>query len=130
MASGSHTMPVEFNYQGQSISFEIVPMQISQGASRQEAHMQLDLKGLPIDILDQPDTFLSQLGTQITLSIPQNNLTATAGKFQVNEVNLQNKSIGVTYNFKADLENFNHVELILSSPGNPLFTLVPVVGNN
>ena len=92
--------------------------------------MQLALNGLPVDILNEPETFLSQLGTQITLSIPQNNLTATAGKFQVEDIDLQNKSIGVTYNFDADLEDFNHVELILSNPGNPLFTLVPVVGSN
>ena len=67
-----------------------------------------------------------QLRQQLTLSIPQRNLIVTSGGFEVADSNAINRSLSVSYFFNADLEDFSHVELILSGQGNPVFVPVSV----
>ena len=90
--------------------------------------MRLSLRQLPPDLaLDtELKSFLTRLGQQLTLSIPKQNKIVKSDGFRVEDVDTQNNTVEVVYLFKTDLANFSHVELILSSSGNPLFMPVPV----
>lgn len=121
---------VGLDYQGRHIEFELVPLEVRQQSDGTTAEMRLLLRNLPPEILQspEPEPFLTQLGTRLTLSIPQNNLTAGSTSFQLEDSDPATQSVTVSYRFQADLEDFNHVELILSNAGNPVFAPVPVAG--
>ena len=69
-----------------------------------------------------------ELEQRITLSIPQNNLTATSMEYQLEEVDPTDTRVTLRFSFSADLGNFDHVELIITGSGNPVFAPVPVAG--
>jgi hypothetical protein len=79
---------------------------------------------------------LGQLREQLTLSIPERNLIVTSNGFRLADSGSQDLTgqdlagqeldLEVFYFFNADLEDFSHIELILSGQGNPLFAPVPV----
>jgi hypothetical protein len=125
-------LKVKFDYQGEPITFELVPVQISQvpDSSPLSAEVQLILRNLPNSLLTEADAepFLTQFHQQLTLSIPQHNLIVTSSGFRLESIDSQNYSMEVICSFNADLEDFNHVELILSSMGNPQFVPIPVAG--
>jgi hypothetical protein len=123
-------LPAKLDYGGEPISFEIVPQRALQtpDPSPRRAEVQLVLRRLPGNLFLEPDLepFLVQLRQQLTLSIPQRNLIVTSSGFELADSNAINRALNVSYFFNADLEDFNHVELILSGQGNPLFVPVPV----
>jgi len=126
-------LQVEFDYQGTRSALELVPMQISPvtDSTTSNAALKLLLRQLPSNFSLETDTelLLAQLNQRLSLSIPKHNLVVTSNGYQVEEINLQNRSVEVLYLFDVDLEEFSHVELIVSSPGNPLLAPVPVVGD-
>ena len=128
-------LPARLNYQGEAVSFEIIPLRVSQtpDSSPRRAEVQLILRQLPDAIFQETslEPFLGQLREQLTLSIPERNLIVTSDGFRLADSDGpdlagQNLALEVFYFFNADLEDFNHVELILSGQGNPLFAPVPV----
>ncbi|MBN1219804.1 MAG: hypothetical protein JXM69_12820 [Anaerolineae bacterium] len=123
-------LPVELNYQGSQINFEIVPKHVSQtpDSSPRSAEMQLVLRQLPESLLLETDieSFLTQLRQHLTLSIPKRNLIVTSSGFRLVDRDVKNRTLYVIYTFNADLEDFSHVELILAGRGNPMFAPVPV----
>lgn len=126
-------LQVDFDYQGTRSTFELVPIQISPATDdvHAKAALKLLLRRLPSDFILETDTeaLLAQLQQRLSLSIPKYNLVTASSRFQVEQINSQNRSIEALYFFDVDLEEFNHVELIVTSPGNPLLAPVPVVGN-
>lgn len=124
------TLQTGINYQGRRVEFELVPVDVSQQANSATAEMHLLLRNLPPELLQAPEPapFLTQLGARLQLSIPQNNLSVASTNFTVENTNPAERSITVTYLFNADLEAFNHVELILANAGNPVIAPVPVAG--
>ena len=118
------------NYQGTTVDFELVPLQISPATNSTQpgAAMRLILRRLPPELSADTDTrtFLAYLEQQLKLSIPQHNLVVASGGFQLEQLDIQAGSLEVVYFFDADLEDLAHVELILSGPGNPIVAAVPV----
>jgi len=124
-------LQVTFNFQGQSHNFELVPVNIRQtstGTNGNSAEMTLILRNLPANLLVEPERerFLTQLGAQLSLSIPKHNLTTNSQNFRLENKDISNQSLEVVYIFDAILEDFRLVEMILASPGNPIFAPVPV----
>jgi hypothetical protein len=134
-------LPAKLNYQGEAVSFEIIPLRVSQApdSSPLRAEVQLILRQLPEAIFQETsfEPFLGQLREQLTLSIPERNLIVTSNGFRLadsdgpdlagqDHLTTENHTLEVFYFFNADLEDFSHVELILSGQGNPLFAPVPV----
>ncbi len=119
-----------FDYQSQQINFELVPVRATQipNSSPLSVEMQLFLRQLPERVFGEtePEPFLIQLQKQLSLSIPKRNLIVASSDFRLESTDSQKRSLNVLYFFNADLEDFDHVELILSQPGNPLFAPVPV----
>lgn len=122
-------LQVTLNFQGQPISFALIPVEIQQ-LNPGSASLQLILQQLPADVLVNPqlNTFLDELEKRLTLSIPQNNLTTKSAQYQLEEVDPTQTQVTVRYSFNADLDNFDHVELIITGSGNPVFAPVPVAG--
>jgi hypothetical protein len=121
-------LTVRLNYQGERIEFDLIPLHVKQNGDDSPVEMQLLLRNLPPDILVSPeaDPFLTQLGAQLTLSIPQNNLTAGSVGHQVESSDPVKQSVTVNYRFNASLGDFSHVELLLTNAGNPIIAPVPV----
>lgn len=118
-------------YQDERVDFEVIPVQISQATGKlagPTAHLLLALRRLPPRLLLQPEAelFLSQLRQQLSLSIPSQNMVVNSTGFQLEKIDRDAQTIDVIYFFEAALEDFSHVELILSGPGNPIFAPVPV----
>lgn len=118
---------VTVQFEGQPVSFELIPAQIRQDTA-DTAEMALELKNLPPEIASGGvlEAFLVELGSQISLSIPQKNLTASSTHFQLTHTDPDSAAASVSYFFNARLEDFSHVELILSAGGNPVYAPVPV----
>ncbi len=118
------------DYQDKQISFEIIPVQATQvpNSSPRQVEMQLILRQLPASLFQGADLepFLVYLREQLRLSIPKRNLIVTSSGFRLENSDSENRTLDVLYFFNADLEDFSHVELILSGSGNPLFAPVPV----
>jgi hypothetical protein len=123
-------LQIKLNYQGEPLSFELTPIQISQESSL-TARMQLLLRQLPPHLLSmtEAEPFLAQLGEQLTLSIPKKNLVVKSNGFQIETIDPENDALTVIYFFETELGDFSHVELILASPGNPVLAAVPVADN-
>jgi len=123
-------LPVELEYKGQPIAFDLIPVQISQVTTTTAvtAEMELSLRQLPasLPLETEIDQFLSDFGSRLSLSIPRQNLVVTSHSYRIIHVDLKQRTITVSYRFQADLDDFSHVELILASPGNPIFAPVPV----
>jgi hypothetical protein len=122
----------ELNYGGQPIFFELIPVQVSQATAGLDAgaEMQLILRQIPPNLLaTETELFLTELGRQLSMSIPKYNMIIASDGFQITNVDSQTHSVEVIYLFKANLEDFSHVELVLASSGNPIFAPVPVAGN-
>jgi hypothetical protein len=119
---------VTVQFEGQPVSFDLIPAQIRQSTA-DTAEMQLELQNLPPEIATGGtlEAFLVELGSQIRLSLPQKNLTASSTHFQLTRTDLDSAAASVSYFFKAELEDFSHAELILSAGGNPVYAPVPVV---
>lgn len=123
-------IPAKLYYQDKLISFDITPVQASNitNTSPRQAEIQLMLHRLPGSLFSETgsDPFLMQLKKQLTLSIPERNLVITSTGFQLNDRDPINRTLKISYFFNTDIETLNHVELILSGPGNPLFMPVAV----
>jgi hypothetical protein len=123
-------LEVVLNFQDKQINFEAIPVRVTQvpASSPRSAEVQFMLRQLPDSIFLEAnlEPFLVQLRQQLSLSIPKRNLIVTSSGFRLENSNPQNRTLDVHYFFNADLENFNHIELILAQPGNPLFAPVPV----
>jgi len=122
--------PASLDYRGEQISFEIVPLQVRQipASSPRSAEIKLLLRQLPPGLFQPPgvEPFLAQLRPKLTLSIPERNLVVTSSGFRLENNDAKNHTLMALYSFNADLEDFSHIELILSGQGNPLFMPVPV----
>lgn len=118
------------DYQGKQINFELIPVRATQvpDSSPRSARIQLILRQLPESLFLEAELepFLIQLREKLLLSIPKRNLVVTSSGFRLENSDSQNRTLEVLYFFNADLEDFDHVELIFSRPGNPLFAPVPV----
>ncbi len=123
-------LQVKLDHQGSIISFEVIPVEIGQHNS--SAGMRLILRQLPANLLSEADAqaFLTRFGQQLKLSIPQQNLVTASAGFEAQSLSPQTQSIEVIYFFEVDLKELDHVELVLSSPGNPLFAAVPVANKD
>ncbi len=127
------TLEVKFIYQGQSISFEAIPVKVQQinasSDSSYNADLTLNLRHLPagLPLETNAESLLTQLGHQLKLSIPQQNKVIDNKGFYIKHLDSQNHAIDVIYSFKADLEDFKHVELIIANSDHPLFDLVPII---
>jgi hypothetical protein len=123
-------LEVELSYQDEPISFEITPVRVTQivNSSPRRAEMHLLLSQLPAYLFSDtgPEAFLAQLREHLSLSIPKHNLIVTSTGFSLQNSDAQQHTLEVLYFFNVDLEDFSHIELILSRPGNPLFAPVPV----
>ncbi len=121
---------VVLDYREERLEFELIPVRISQlpNASPRSAEVQLILRHLPDHLFPEAtlEPFLAHLREQMRLSIPKRNLVVTSSGFRLENSDAQNQTLTVHYLFNADLEDFDHIELILSGPGNPLFAPVPV----
>ncbi len=119
---------VTVQFEGQPVSFELIPTQIRQSTAA-TAEMQLELHNLPPEIASGGalETFLVELGSLVRLSLPQKNLTADSTHFQLTRTDPDSASASVSYFFEAQLDDFGHAELILAAGGNPIFAPVPVV---
>jgi hypothetical protein len=113
--------------QDQPTTFALIPVEIRQ-LNPGLASLQIILQQLPANVLVSPelDSFLDELEKRLTLSIPQNNLTTASMQYQLEEVDPIQTRLTVRYSFNADLDNFDHVELIITGSGNPIFAPVPV----
>ncbi len=124
-------LPAKINYQGQAITFELVP--IRAGQTSQQAGLAVDLQlvlnQLPAELSLDTDVkpFLTQLQHQLTLSLPKHNKVVASNGFRVEDIDPEHRSIEVVYQFKANLQDFDYVELIVAGAGNPQFAPVPVV---
>ena len=118
------------DYRGQQISFEVIPLQVTQvpDSSPRQAEVQILLRQLPDHLFTELEPFLAQLREQLTLSIPKRNLIVTSSGYRLENSHRDDQLVEVVYLFNADLEEFNHAELILSGTGNPQFVPVPVAG--
>ncbi len=125
------TLQIGLSYQGRPIEFELTPVEVRRQKNSSAAAMQLVLRKLPPELLEpsELDRFLTQLGSRLTLSIPQKNLTANSAGFQLKNTSPTSQTVTVNYMFNANLENFSHIELILSNSGSPVVAPVPVAGN-
>lgn len=121
------------DYQGQSFRFELVPVRVSQTSQADplSAQMYLILRQLPAQLFlpANLEPFLTQLGQRLALSIPQRNTTIPSDRFHLEHSDAAQRTLEVLYFFQADLEDFAHVELVLSGQGNPAFAPVPVEDN-
>ncbi len=124
------TVGVEFMYQGQLITFQVLPIE-ARKSSRQpfEAEVELQLHQLPagLPLETNAESLLTQLGQQLQLSIPEQNIVVNSQNFRVTLIDPPQHIIEVTYLFQADLQDFNYAELIIANSSNPLFVTVPVV---
>jgi hypothetical protein len=123
-------LPVELDHQGEQISFEAIPLGITQtpNVSPSRAEVRLILRQLP-DFLflgANLEPFLAQLRHQMTLSLPSENLVITSSGFRLEYSAVKDQQAEVIYFFNADLTGFNNAELIITGRGNPLFAPVPV----
>ncbi|RMF05053.1 MAG: hypothetical protein D6768_01810, partial [Chloroflexi bacterium] len=118
---------VEFEYQGQPLKLEMVPVRVRQtGPNR--AELQILLRNLPPNLrsaLDQ-DSLLTALLPRLTLSIPQQNLTVQSDQFEIAGAQPDDDTVDARYFFGVNLADFEHVELIFSGSANPVFAPVPV----
>lgn len=122
----------ELNYGGQPVFFELIPVQVSQATTGLDAgaEMQLILRQIPPNLLaTETELFLTELGRQLSMSIPKHNKIIASDGFKITDIDPPAHSVEVIYFFKINLEDFNHVELVLASSGNPIFAPVPVAGN-
>lgn len=121
------------NFQGRPVTFELVPVQIAQRMHQNVTTAEMELTLRRFDAGFSPDTeltpFLTQLGQQLVLSIPQHNKVIKSDGFRVERVDLENGTVEVVYLFQTPLEEFNHVELVISGVGNPLFVPIPVIND-
>jgi hypothetical protein len=129
-AQAQFVLPGKLSYGEQQVTFEIVPEQVTLvgDTSTPRAEVWLTLRQLP-ESLNQGATispFLEQLGQQLSLSIPEQNLVVPSDGFRLEARDDGNSTLNVVYAFNVDLGNFSHVELILSGQGNPMFAPVPV----
>lgn len=129
-AQAWNSLEVELSYQDEAINFEITPVRVTQisNSSPRKAEMHLLLSQLPAHLFadTDPEAFLAQLREHLSLSIPKHNLIVTSTGFSLQNSDVQEHTLEVLYFFNVDLEDFSHVELILSRPGNPFFVPVPV----
>lgn len=109
-------------YQGQPVEFELLPIRVTP-ISRSDAELELILRQLPVEESDW-EPLLTQLGDQLTLSIPQRNQTVESSGFLIK--GREAGDLHALYFFNADVGDFSHVELILAGPGNPALAPVPV----
>jgi hypothetical protein len=125
-------LQVSVSYREELVQFELVPVQMQPGSGGTGARMELILRRLPGQFLLEPEAeqFLTQLREQLRLSIPKNNLVVMSSGFQINQIDADHHLIEVVYFFDTSLEDFSHVELILSGSGNPLVAPVPVASHN
>jgi hypothetical protein len=121
-------LEAEMVYQGEQISFELIPVEMTQipASSPRTVRVRLILRQLPENIGDL-EPFLTQLRQHLTLSIPKRNLIVTSSGYEVEKHDGTNQNMKVYYLFNADLEDFSHAELVFSGTGNPLFAPVPVM---
>jgi hypothetical protein len=126
-AQARAALQVTVTFQGQPITFSLIPVAVQQ-TSPDSATLQLILQQLPAPLLSEPQlsAFLQMVGAQLTLSIPQKNLTTTSNTFQIEATNPDLAEMQVSFLFNADVLEFEHVELIVSGNGNPIFAPVPV----
>jgi hypothetical protein len=127
-AQARAALQITITFQEQPISFSLIPVAIQQ-ADPGTATMQFIVQQLPAPLLSEPQlsAFLNTLQTQLTLSIPQQNLTTVSSGFQTQDTSPDQAMLQVSYNFDADVADFEHVELIVGGHGNPVFAPVPVV---
>ena len=130
-AEAWNVLNINLVYGDEQLSFEVIPLQVSQvpNSSPRRADMQLILRQLPDKLFRELEPFLAYLQGQLTLSIPKRNLVITSSGYTLENSNAAEQTLTVTYSFKADLEDFSHVELIIAGVGNPLFAPVPVENN-
>lgn len=123
-------LEVSLDYQGESLRFEVAPLEVVQSpnVAPLTAEMRLRLEQLPASLFlpARLEPFLTQLGSRLALSIPERNEAVPSSSFRLESSNADQGSLEVVYLFKADLEDFSHVELILSGQGNPAIAPVPV----
>lgn len=122
--------PVSLADGSEQVNFELVALSAQQtpASSPRRAEVKLVLRQLPPRLFNQAsfEPLLAQLREKLTLSIPERNLVITSTGFKQEETNTNGRALVVIYFFNADLEDFRHVELILSGQGNPLVIPVPV----
>ena len=94
--------------------------------------MHIILRQLPAKLFQKAtqEPFLAELGQRLSLSIPQRNATAPSNSFRLEQSDADQRTLDILYFFQANLENFSHVELVLSGQGNPAFAPVPVEGGD
>ena len=121
---------VKLNYKDTPVTFELIPLEAGQLSEdpAPQAQINIILRRLPPDFNLSADLepFLKFLQQQLSLSIPRQNLVAPSSDFQLESADLQNYTVDVTYFFEVNLSGYNHVELIIANPGNPIFVAVPV----
>ncbi len=122
--------PAKINYRGEVIHFELMPVRVTHlsNTAPRQAKVEFLLRGLPDSLFVEKnaESFLAQLKEKLTLSIPEQNLIITSSGFEFNTPYPDSQTLQISYFFNADLENLDHVEVILAGPGNPLFMPVPV----
>lgn len=123
-------LEASLDYQGELLRFELTPMQVIQSpnVTPLTAEMRLLLRQLPPQLFlpTNLEPFLTHLGGQLALSIPERNEAVPSSSFRLESSDTAQNSLEVVYVFKANLEDFSHVELILSGQGNPAIAPVPV----
>jgi len=115
-------------YQGQPVTFELIPLEAHQipNSSPRRTGVVIKLRRIPGIIFAAPDPFLTQLREQLRLSVPNQNLIVTSSGYELRDSNRPEQTIDLIYFFNANLENFDHTELIIFGPGNPQYAPVPV----
>ncbi len=118
-------------FQNRPVTFEIIPLEARQipNSSPRQTGVKIRLQRIPGPIFAAPEPFLAQLQTQLQLSIPNRNLIVTSGVYDLSDSNRQEQTIDLIYFFNANLESFDHAELVVSGPGNPQYAPVPVATN-
>jgi hypothetical protein len=121
---------VNLNYKNTPVAFELIPLEAGQLSAdpTPKAQVNIMLRRLPPDFNLNTDLepFLKFLQQQLSLSIPRQNLVAPSNNFQLESADEQNDTAQAAYFFEVNLGDYNHVELIIANPGNPIFVAVPV----
>jgi hypothetical protein len=117
---------INLTYQNQPLTFELIPLAVSQPQAG-PATVKLTLRRLPEHILASPDDFLAQFQQQLTLSLPETNVTVVSTGYTVADSPAAAPGdLEAGYQFEANLQNSQHAELIIAGAGNPIIAPVPV----
>jgi hypothetical protein len=124
------TLETTMNYRGTPLTFEFIPLEVRQvpDSSPLRAEVRVMIRKLPAYVLSEEniEPFLAQLRQQVTLSIPNRNLIVTSSGYELENQTQEPGVLRMSFDFNANLEDFNRIELILAGQGNPQFVPVPV----